>query len=581
MILYYIMYKGILAEKKGAFVSIAILAAVFIAIYGNYNYVFAAEKQFKSEEDLIDETRANIEKHLNDQPQKKGPAVVRELPKVKTTEAKTPEKPIIAEETLPKEEIQAITKDEPAATEEKLPPNDETSAVKKEEQPAAKEDTIAEKKEAVPPDITSVTLPNYPAGNNANQQPSAKEVEMSPKTKKVIMGPGVEEPVLKKMDINRIGASPYYETYEGLRLLKYFTVAQRVEIYQEARPIDSYILDAFAMRYLYHNTQWNQKADYRTQIVPVFTRAYGTEITFSDPKNKEAQIRYTHDYRNIYRNYFPKYDYNDLQGIENGIKEETWDQNEILLMHSKDIEPIGWLYTSNLGYRYSTMSCKSDPVQATSNYPYYEIRHTYFGSLSLAPNPRLEYFFQGEYYKSMHLKSTYSFRPDHFMGRTELRIKSNDYKTTFVPSFSVSEDLYYPGSNKYEKYEIAYRVGRDWTKKFSTTHTLEYVGSYRDEQDNQAPLYAAGYYNPHKDKAEYVSFENRFQYNVYDRLYVQTGFDMANGINWSIFDNLGFLGGLEYYAPGIIRVDVGWRGNYYYGLQDFLSAVYFKFYLFM
>ena len=35
------------------------------------------------------------------------------------------------------------------------------------------------------------------------------------------------------------------------------------------------------------------------------------------------------------------------------------------------------------------------------------------------------------------------------------------------------------------------------------------------------------------------------------------------------------------YAPGMIRVDFGWNGNYYYNLQDFMSSVYFKFYLFM
>ena len=546
------MYKHISVEKKGTFVSIVILAAIFIAAYGNYTTLYAADKQFKSEEDLLDETKTNVEKHLNDQPEKKAAAVVRELPK-----AKTAEKPV---STVAVEEPQAEAAQE----------SSENQSVTKDE-----------KKEEIPPDVTPVTIPNYHAASNADQKSVSEELIYSSKTKKTIMAPGVEEPVLKKMDINRIGASPYYETYEGLRLLKYFTVAQRVEIYQEARPIDSYILDAFSMRYLYHDTPWNQKADYRTQLVPVFTRAYGTEITFSDPKNKEAQIRYTHDYRNIYRNYYPKLDYNDLHGNETGIKEETWDQNEIMLLHAKEIEPIGWLYTSNWGYRYSTMSCKSDPVQTAPNYAYYEVRHTYLGSLSLSPNPRLEYFFQGEYFKSMHVKCPWSSRPDHFMGRTELRIKSNDMKTTFVPSFSVSKDFYYPGANEYEKFEIAYRVGRDWTKKFSTTHTLQYVASFRDEQDNTAPLYETGYYNPHKDKAEYIAFENRFQYNVYDRLYVQTGVDLYNGINWSIFDNLGFLGGLEYYAPGIIRVDVGWRGNYYYGLQDFLSAVYFKFYLFM
>jgi hypothetical protein len=41
------------------------------------------------------------------------------------------------------------------------------------------------------------------------------------------------------------------------------------------------------------------------------------------------------------------------------------------------------------------------------------------------------------------------------------------------------------------------------------------------------------------------------------------------------------LTGLEYYAPGIIRVDVGWRGNLFYNIDDTLGTVYFKVYFFM
>jgi hypothetical protein len=86
---------------------------------------------------------------------------------------------------------------------------------------------------------------------------------------------------------------------------------------------------------------------------------------------------------------------------------------------------------------------------------------------------------------------------------------------------------------------------------------------------------------PFKDKAYTTSFENRFSYNVYDRLFLQFGADLSNGLNWSVYDNVGMLGGLEYYAPGMIRVDFGWTGNHYYNLQYFMSSVYFKFYLFM
>ena len=573
------MYIPIPQGKKGiSVVNIVVLAAsLAIILYTNSAYAL------RSEEDLITDTKESVEKHLNDKEARYRAAENADQIPLQTEE----KKPVAVTEKQETPQDLPKTEDRSQDTAPRAP---------QAPQPESQLQAQPEAQDAVTADRPQETAPE--ASAKASSAPSdVQQVDMAPdaegimqpvgksvtftQSKGVVLGPAVEQPVLKKMDINKIGAAPYYETYEGLRLLKYFTVGQRVEIYQDPRPIDSYMLDAQSMRYLYHNTPWNQKADYRTQLVPVFTRAYGTEFTISDPKNKEGQIRYTHDYRNIYRNYFPKYNYNDLQGTETGIKEEMWDQNEILLMHSKFIEPINWLWTSNLGYRYSTMNCKSDPTQTAPYYSYYEIRQTYFGSFSFAPSDKVEYFFQGEYYKSQHVKSSWAYSPDHFLGRTEIRIKSKDMKTMFVPIFSVSKDFYYPGDNTYTKYEIGFRVGRDWTKRFNSAHTVQFVGSFRNEPDNQAPLYGAGYYNAHRDKAEYIAFENRFQYNLYDRLWLQGGIDLNNGLNWSIFDNVMLLGGIEYYAPGIIRVDVGWKGNYYYGLDDFMSSVYFKFYLFM
>lgn len=548
------MYKPIPSGNRGITVVIILTVAIcLVTLYANYvygaNQLKEPDKKFKSEEELIDETRQAIEKHLDD----------KEEVRVKTKEAVQKDTPGVE---IPPEVIESkiSTPGVEIGSPEAPPAEPQEDAGAAAEKPAVEE----QPQTAAPSDIQPVTLIK---DNEGNLQPIAAEVDFSAKGKGISIEPALEEPVLKKMDISKIGAAPYYETYEGLRLLKYFTVAQRVEIYQEPRPIDSYILDAHAMRYLY-GVPWNIDSDYRTQITPIFTRAYGTEFTISDPKNKEGQLRYTLDYRDIYRNYWPKYDYDNKAFL----KREMWDQNEVLLMHSKEIDPLGWLYTSNIGYRYSTMSAKSDVG-------YYEIRNTYFGSLSLAPTDKIEYFLQGEYYKSQHVKCGWSYSPDHFMGRAEIRIKSNDYKTMYVPQFSYSKDLYYPFANSFEKYEIALRVGRDFTKRFSASSTLQYVYSYRDEPDNTAPTYAAK--NPVKDKAEYISLQNRFSYNLYDRLYLQAGLDIANGLNWSVFDNIGLLGGIEYYAPGMIRVDVGWRGNYYYDLADFLSCIYFKFYLFM
>ncbi|MFA5143649.1 MAG: hypothetical protein WC522_05750 [Candidatus Omnitrophota bacterium] len=398
----------------------------------------------------------------------------------------------------------------------------------------------------------------------------------------------VEEPVLKRIDINKIGVTPYYPTFEGLRLAKYFTVAQRVEIFQEPRPIDSYILDAKKIRWLHWNQPWNCDDNYRLQIVPIFTRAYGTEITMSDPRNKDAQWRYTHDYRDIYQNQFPIYRLNPRQltqftgvdtpyRINTNYKREEWDQNEILWMYAKRIEPIDWLTTLNFGYRYSTMDAKNDG--STSSY--YENRHTYFTYFSVAPTNTCELFGQFEYFKSKRPHAAFIYSPDHFFYAGELRMKSADMKTSVIPRMSYSIDYYWPTKNTFSKYEMQIRAGHEFTPKLSWTNTVRANFAFRDEPDNMAPMYTRRGANPVHDMAGWVGDEVRLQYNFYDKLWYQGGVDYAAGTNMCDFDNGGFLAGLEYYAPGLIRVDVGYRGNYYYNISDYLSSIYFKVYFFM
>lgn len=428
---------------------------------------------------------------------------------------------------------------------------------------------------------TITTDPSYSTSQLG--QPAAEGITMTSKgiEKKVVVQ---AEPVLKRIDINRIGSAPSYETFEGLRLAKYFTIAQRVEIYQEARPIDAYIMDAKKIRWLHWHQPWNEKADYRSQIKPIFTRAYGTEVTMSDPKNKEGQIRYTLDYRDIYQNQFPIYVANPQPSmtdipytINTNYKHEQWQQNEILFMHSKKIPGIEWFETVNLGYRYSTMNAKNDG----STHSYYENRHTYFGYFSLAPSERCEWFGQFEYFKSKRPKSTFTYSPDHYFYAAELRMRSKDLKTSVIPRFSYSLDCYLPFRNEFSKYEMQIRIGHDFSPKLNGTITFRDVLDFRDEWDNTAPRYDGNIKNTVNDSAGWVGVETRLQYKFYDKLWFQTGLDISCGTNMSDFDNGAFLAGLEYYAPGLIRLDFGYRGNYYYNIEDYMSSVYFKLYLFM
>jgi len=383
--------------------------------------------------------------------------------------------------------------------------------------------------------------------------------------------------VLRKSDMTKIGAKTFYKDFAGIRFAKYFTVGQRVEIIQQAKPIDAYVLDAKAIRYLGVNNngnvrQWDTAGQYRSQITPLFTRAYGTQITMDNPNNSSGQvtqIRYTLDYRDVYREYYPKWP---------NLGMSKWVQNEVMMIHGMRIPGINWYYTVNLGYRYSEISESNTDANPTK--AGFENRHTYLANIALAPSDTFEWFGQFEYFKSRRPLSTFSYSPDHFYARTEFRFKSKDQKTSIVPGLSYSTDLYYPLKNRFEKYEMSLRVGRDFTERLSATTQLMYVLSLRDEPDNTAPEYGTTP-RPIKDSAAWIGVENRVSYKFWNDFYYQAGVDLSCGTNMSDFDNWATFLGIEYYKPGLLRANFGWHANYYYNVDDLLNTIGFKVFVFM
>jgi len=265
--------------------------------------------------------------------------------------------------------------------------------------------------------------PASDAPQDTARQPAKEEIDVGQPVEKKIDLPAVETPEeiyqLKKIDPNRIGAESSYTTFGGFRPIDYVMkspalgVGQRVEIYQEPKPVDAYIIMFKEMQHTYNDFHgyWNANAQFepaafRSIVQPLFVRAYGTEFTLSDPKESSSdikgQIRYTIDYRDVYREYYPKFP---------DLKVSNWLQNDIMFITAAKIQPINWLYTSNVGYRYSNVDYKSvDPRWNFHSAP--EWRSTYYINQSLAPNPRFEVFLQGEYFKSNHFNCDWANKPE-------------------------------------------------------------------------------------------------------------------------------------------------------------------------
>lgn len=413
--------------------------------------------------------------------------------------------------------------------------------------------------------------------------------------------------ILKESDIDRIGADAAYEEFAGLRFAKYFTVGQEVHIYQEAKPIDSYILDAWDMRVVAQTNAAYDKGEahkrpveFRSQIVPQFTRNYRTQFTISDPDDLEGQVRYTLDYRDIYKQYYPVFP---------NLQVERWLQHEVMFIHAKQVPGCEWYYTANIGYRFANIVVKEEALtQPPWQHTYHasdEQRHYFLSNIALAPTDRFEWFGQFEYFMSRHprisnqlglranagwpfLGTAWESKPDHFYYNTEFRFKSVDKKTVVIPRFSYSIDRYFPFRDIFEKYEMAVDVGHDFTKKLKAKTRIQYVIALNNATDNNIPTWNGNapvgqerMPNPHKTCATWVGTENRVSYNFWDKWYAKSGVDFAAGTNMSDFDNWATMLGMEYYNPGLLRASVEWHTNYYYNINDHLNTLQFRFWIFI
>ncbi|MBU1038237.1 MAG: hypothetical protein KJ994_04220, partial [Candidatus Omnitrophica bacterium] len=131
---------------------------------------------------------------------------------------------------------------------------------------------------------------------NTSAQNTKEEINVGQPVENKIILPKVEvaEEIyqLKKIDPSRIGAESSYTTFGGFRPIEYILkspalgVGQRVEIYAEPKPVDSYIIMAKEMQYVwsdFHGMRQNSvqqtPANYRSIVQSLFVRAYGTEFT--------------------------------------------------------------------------------------------------------------------------------------------------------------------------------------------------------------------------------------------------------------------------------------------------------------
>ena len=375
----------------------------------------------------------------------------------------------------------------------------------------------------------------------------------------------------------RPGLERTYEETDGFRIVRLFDwidgidaidavgVAARVELAEEPFPLESLILQARQLDKIRFG-RWETREQYRSQIMPVFTKAgaVDTYITYGHlPK-----FTFTYDYREVYHN---------LQSLW-GTKDQDTKTFEFKLEDTRKWYPIGYI-TFVPGYKYQIWDSENARSGGDDSGNFH--RDVYFLETLWAPSGTLEFYTKVDAHKDNYHDITWKYSPWHWGVKGEVRKKILPWQMNIIAGYEHSFDKFSPFENFLRKDAGYIDIGKDFTGRLRGSTKWEFVYLESTEDDNTAPLFAAGNPDPYQVDAKALNIKNKLQYEMFKNIFVTGGADYAMGFDFDDFNNFGLYTELEYYNAGYFRCNFGYRYTRYYTLGEELNTIYFRCFLFM
>ena len=374
---------------------------------------------------------------------------------------------------------------------------------------------------------------------------------------------------------SRPGLQRSYQESDGFRLVRPFDwiegidsidaigVAGRVELIEEPFPTEGLILDAKKIDVIRFG-RWETREQYRSQVLPTYTKAVGTDVYFT--YGNLPKFTFTYDYREVYHQFQALYGFKD------------WDIKtfEFKLEDSRKWYPIG--YVSIIpGMKYQIYDSE-DAVTAgmsTAN----DHRDTYYLETLWAPSGVLEFYTKVDASKSNYHDINWKYSPWHWGVRGEVRAKYLPWRMSVNAGWGHSFDKYSPFENFFRKEEFFVDIGHDVTGRIKTSSRTEFIYLELTEDDNMAPRFDT--FNPYQADAKVLNSKNKIQYELSKNVFLTGGADHSMGLGFDEFNNFSLYTEIEYYNAGAFRTNFGYRYNRYYNLGDEISCLYFRCFLFM
>ena len=388
------------------------------------------------------------------------------------------------------------------------------------------------------------------------------------------------------LEQERPGLSRSYQESDGFRLVRMFDwidgidaidmigIAGRVELVEEPFPLEALILDAkkieiiktadYETKGVRKGMHWETRDQYRTQILPIYTKSTGIDAYFT--YGNLPKFIFTYDYREIYHQYESLFGFKD------------WDIKtfDFRIEESRKWYPIG--YVSIIpGYKYQIYDSEDAYSGAASSAN--EHRDWYYLDVLWAPSGTLEFYTKIDGFKTSYSDIDYKYSPWHWGLRGEVRKKYLPWRLSAVAGYAHSYDKYSPFENFLRKEEAYIDIGKDFTGRLKGSSRWEWIYAELTEDDNKAPTYDT--FNPYQADAKVLNVKNKLQYEAFKNIFLTGGFDTATGFGFDEFNNFGLYSEIEYYNAGAFRCNFGYKYTYYYNLEDELNTIYFRCFLFM
>ncbi len=340
----------------------------------------------------------------------------------------------------------------------------------------------------------------------------------------------------------RAGYQRLYKEGIGFQPIRGLGFSGRTEIYQEPDPVEALELDAKVLNF-------KEISQFRRSVIPLFTRSAATRIVADyEPL---PRLTYEYDARTTLNQFETKFGFKDID-LQTHAVNALYTLPRVPLLGALTVNP--W---------YKRVLQRSDHDVGS-----YEDRNELIMNLSLQQTDNIEYFFQFDGFDADKTRTPGGSKLKLYKGQLRLRVPT--LKLFLIPSAEYSDTDFDPGDDEFTKKDYFVDWGFDITNRLRASSKEELIFT---------ELSQAGKI-PSNPTTQVFNTFNRLSYELFKDVDVSFGIDYSKSAGFNSFNNIGLRAEVELFKPGIIRSRFGYEWYSYYNIQEDLSLLYWRFFLF-